>query len=47
MLPIFALKKLFKGLCYMRKNIRYTKEKDATCAKVFANGAKMRQAENP
>ena len=31
----------------MRKNIRYTKEKDATCAKAFANGAKMRQAENP
>lgn len=37
----------------MRKNIRYTKEKDATCAKVFAIGAKvfaigakMQQAEN-
>ena len=46
MLPIFALKKLFKAPCYMRKNIRYTKEKDATCAKVFAIGAKMQQAEN-
>lgn len=30
----------------MRINICYTKEKDATCAKVFANGAKMQQAEN-
>ena len=31
----------------MRKNIRYTKEKDATCEKVLANGEKMRQTENP
>ena len=30
----------------MRINICYTKEKDATCAKVFAIGAKMQQAEN-
>lgn len=46
MLPIFALKKLFQGLCYIRKNICYTKEKDVTCTKVSAIGAKMRQAEN-
>ena len=30
----------------MRINICYTKEKDVTCTKVSAIGAKMRQAEN-
>ena len=29
----------------MRKNIRYTKEKDANLRESIANGAKMRQAE--
>ena len=30
--------------CYLRKNICYAREKDVTCAKVFATGTKMQQA---